>query len=560
MACCCVAAPSTPKVAALLYSANHFIIHYSTPGSLAPLLRLAPLSLQSLTSLKIVLNQASCHIQSSYDHVRKCCSDEYTRSYEYCAEFHHGENGHQTPLPSPDPASHGDGLEATKAMLREWHSAVVHMCPSICSARLTLSFVCDIDPHHEQTLEIAQLATAPLQLLPPLKDCHIRLCKVPNPQLQQLSHDAVMAARRLTMPYSTPPSGPLLMRLPRELRLLILEHTDLVTPWKEVSWGRRDGGYTVQHMGCTDKDGEGFTAWPVIHHGCQFGDCWLNDNNLPSVGCFCRRRHTAFSSRCNCWIPPGASPFLVCRALCADARLVFFSRNRFIIHDDSARAPVDTPSSSNGPYPHARLAASLFLRGTVPASCLGHLRFLELVFPPYRWRSWPQQDDPAVRDWAETAAWLLRGRRLNLPALTVRLVTAEDDNDPGLHRLRMTDAQGEAVLASYEGIMRPLRRWGEGLPGGVDEDGGGGGGLARFYAELTCPLYWTPAMDARRRQPDGYEFERERNRERKEAAERGVMGARYGSLYAGGRREPPASIWRGVYNGILGNEFWSGPY
>lgn len=49
------------EAAALLYSANRFIVHYTNPGSLAPLLSLTPPALSSLRALKIVLNQASCH-------------------------------------------------------------------------------------------------------------------------------------------------------------------------------------------------------------------------------------------------------------------------------------------------------------------------------------------------------------------------------------------------------------------------------------------------------------------------------------------------------------------
>lgn len=49
------------EVVALLYSANRFVVHYMNLGSLEPLLALTAPALSSLTALKIVLNQASCH-------------------------------------------------------------------------------------------------------------------------------------------------------------------------------------------------------------------------------------------------------------------------------------------------------------------------------------------------------------------------------------------------------------------------------------------------------------------------------------------------------------------
>jgi hypothetical protein len=49
------------ETATLLYSANRFVIFYTRPGSLTPLRALSPTTLASLTSLKIVLNESSCH-------------------------------------------------------------------------------------------------------------------------------------------------------------------------------------------------------------------------------------------------------------------------------------------------------------------------------------------------------------------------------------------------------------------------------------------------------------------------------------------------------------------
>jgi hypothetical protein len=76
------------------------------------------------------------------------------------------------------------------------------------------------------------------------------------------------------------------------VRIRILEYTDLVTPQREVTWSRQDKGYVV------------FDRAYQEDHSSQFFDCWLATRGA-SNGCFCRRRHAAFSLECKCWAPPG---------------------------------------------------------------------------------------------------------------------------------------------------------------------------------------------------------------------------------------------------------------
>lgn len=290
-------------------------------------------------------------------------------------------------------------------MMRDWHDAVAFTSSHIDVGRLELFFVCDIDTGNPYALEAARLALAPLILFPRLKDGHVRLCKKPNYLLQQMAQEAVLQAcgraspaRRGTVNRNVPSA---LTNLPPELRSRILEYTDLVTPWKEVTWSRQNHGYQVIHALCfaysPHKD-----CQPDVHGGCQLITC---DPGLgpdlssgPRIGCcFCRVRHSAFSSRCNCWAPP-TDLFLICRTLYRDAQFIFFSRNRFIVHDFHAREPWflpyeqydDDPATPNVAvtntevcYPFGRLAASEFLRDIVPSYYLAYLRFIELVFPPY---------------------------------------------------------------------------------------------------------------------------------------------------------------------------------
>jgi hypothetical protein len=124
--------------------------------------------------------------------------------------------------------------------------------------------------------------------------------------------------------------------------------------------------------------------------------------------------------------------FLTCRALCEDAKYVFYSSNRFVVSDglechnpsepshgwsgSSTRSVPLIPSE----YLAEGFAVSMFLREIVPADCLGHLRFLELVFPPYNHNSWPSDGHPAMQDWHETIDWVKY--KIKAPARTVRLM------------------------------------------------------------------------------------------------------------------------------------------
>jgi len=524
------------ETAALLYSANHFLIYYLGPASLEPLRALNPPSLASLASLKVILNEASCH------EPRECYASAacYSEPSSYCREFH--AHLHRLPVPCPDSRTDGDRLAAAQAMLDEWHSTAAYLSSHIRPGRLSFSLVCDVDPQQEQGVELAKRATVSLHLLPLLETCQIRLCKTPHYGLQEVAHDAARKVCRLAAPYYRPsPTLTTFVTLPRELRLRILEYTDLITPWKEVSWSRQDRGYCLFRTGCVE--GPEYRIAPDIHHGCQFSQCCPDENwsTRSPAGCFCRRRHAAFSTTCKCWAPPGPDLFLICRTLCRDAQLVFFSGNRFVIHDHSCARPVsvalewkqvDPGDASTGAYPYDRLGASLFFRELVPIHCLAYLRFVELVFPPYQHHIWPQEEHPAIKDWRATVDWLQD--KINARGLTLRLIMADPlpEDWEAVDRAFITIPQGNAILAAYRAILRPLK-----LVAAGDD------GLAAFYASLTCPWQWTESVRDRLNQPGGQEEAPDKAQERKRDAQREVMGDRYESLYANGKTEPNWSIW-----------------
>jgi hypothetical protein len=172
-----------------------------------------------------------------------------------------------------------------------------------------------------------------------------------------------------------------------------------------------------------------------------------------------------------------------------DAQFVFFSGNRFIVHDSLALMPWDLPDVQYEPldsaagttryYPYERLLASEFLRDIIPAHCLADLRFLELVFPPYVPHGWPNRERATVSDWCDTVDWIRDN--INAPALTLGLVMADfhGDDVPNL-RGDLTKDQGYEIIKGYSSILhclRPLAR---------------DGGLAGIYIQPAYPWKWNP--------------------------------------------------------------------
>ncbi|KAH6632779.1 hypothetical protein F5144DRAFT_575202 [Chaetomium tenue] len=533
------------ETATLLYSAHRFILHYdhTHPEPLGPLLALTTSSLASLTSLTIILNQASCHHLFEYGIYPNCClqgrkEGPWDGAY-YCKTD--ASHLHRHDLPLLTPSSEGDNsieggdedsLAVAQALQSKWHSAVARLSSSIPSGRLELALVCDIDPRHNRALEIAMAITAPLRLLPPLRDCHIRLSKTPNPQLQQVAQDGVLRACGIALPSSKPSLLSTLTTLPRELRLRILEYTDLIVPSRQVTWSRQDHGYVTSSI-------ESLSSPDYLYRG-QFFHCWYNEGPGPFIGCFCRRRHSSFSFKCKCWAPPGPALFLICRTLYQDAQFVFFSGNRFIIHDYRACPPWEMPCIGGQTreeqriprrdYPNKRLAVSQFLREVIPTHCLAYLRFLEVVFPPYPPSGWPQAGHPAMDDWWATVDWLQD--KVNLPGLTLRLVGARaNEVTPDAYTATITVSEGDTIMKAHMALLPPLTHLGQ-------------NGLARFYANFIYPWLCTEELRVHDYKKDWME---DRNREIKEPAERYVMGDRYEGLYANNKKEPERSSWEYSY-------------
>lgn len=119
----------------------------------------------------------------------------------------------------------------------------------------------------------------------------------------------------------------------------------------------------------------------------------------------------------------------------------------------------------------------------MPASFLGYLSFLEIVFAPFD--QYSPLEDPAFHDWKQTIE-SVKGL-LNLPRLTLRVYIADYEwvTEVTKFRLGMTEEQGRALKMANETILIPLRAW------------GGPQGLRRFLAYIPSPWGWK----LRRRKP-----------------------------------------------------------
>lgn len=186
------------------------------------------------------------------------------------------------------------------------------------------------------------------------------------------------------------------------------------------------------------------------------------------------------------------------------------------------------------PYPYERCAASDFLRNVVPMCALTHLRFLDLIFPPYRACSWPEKQHPAMQDWWAMVDWLRS--KINPPALTLRVVVSELGDAPTPYHRTITNQEGDTLSEAFLQLSESLKALGK-------------DGLARFYTRFPYPWKHTTETKAQHRGYEGWKWLRREEEALKERVERYVMGDRYGSLYANGKQEPEFSDMYRVYCG-----------
>lgn len=369
--------------------------------------------------------------------------------------------------------------------LDEWHSTwKQYIQPhQTTPSRLQLNFICDV-ADSETGLKAAQPFLAASNM--PLAGCSIRLHHRAEPNLRALAEQAVAVATGRghlsgNGSESETAASFRFLNLPTELRHHILGYTDLATPLREVEWTPSHGLYFRYRKAAA------FRGWcPNTTHGMPsvqgrsrpiprdfetpYLACWEECN---FDGCYCRASHAASSSifRCDCWAPP-TSLFLVSRAVRQDALQVFYGLNRFVVAPDSGETWEAVSS------PPCRLPISIFLSELVPKDAFQHLRFLEIVFPPFGHSepcTYCPRHSPEWNDWVKTLEDIKD--RLNIAKLTIRVHFAAWIPLSGTftvtpYRKGMTGTQSQAIQTTYVDIVTPLERL---------------RGLGRFFAHLADP-------------------------------------------------------------------------
>ena len=319
--------------------------------------------------------------------------------------------------------------------MKTWQAFARRLGISVAPKELNLRFICDVAD--ERT---AYEAVGPFLSMPLLASCSIRLGrKTSIPGLQGLASTTALRAVGDFSPHYHHPFR--LLDLPPEVRLRMLEYTDLVTPLRQVEW-HPENGFRVRYFDnlCQDKQGHMKTRCSE----CRWRACSLER----SFGCFCQRHHAAFSSstRCKCWSPP-VDLFLVCKSFLEGSRHIFYSANRFMV----------TPAASiygTNPKKPASLEASTFFLKAVPSTALHFLRWVDLVLQPFDDQHY-NASKIVYKEWLEVIS-LIKGR-LRCANLTLRVYMAalfpitKESWPPTI-----TPEQDSAMIQSYGKLIKPL--------------------------------------------------------------------------------------------------------
>jgi hypothetical protein len=226
-------------------------------------------------------------------------------------------------------------IDDVSNFLPTWAAIITRLSQTSHVADLELNIICNVEDSNAAK-PIVDLLQSPLQI----SNCAIRLHEKPSVTLEELAKQTVL---RVTGQQAVSPTPFRYFDLPAELRLRILEFTDLVSPYHDVQWIDLCG-YHLQ---------DGYRRSKV---SCSYGD-------------FCRN-HGAVFPICVCFQNP-TPLFLVCRAMLQDATKVFYSSNRIVILPNPTFLGPDEAASA--PFLTSKLFNKLDL------SCLVYLRDLEIV-------------------------------------------------------------------------------------------------------------------------------------------------------------------------------------
>ncbi|KAF4549208.1 Hypothetical protein D9617_23g006230 [Elsinoe fawcettii] len=397
-------------------------------------------------------------------------------------------------------------------LLPSWLAAASHLRQHLVPGRLSLSFTCDVDDY-----SFALMIASPLLALPRLNRCWLRLSAGLDPQIAQLAR---RVSRTCTGHGRAQEDQPFRYTdLPKEVQLLVLSFTDLVTPFSEIHW-TPDEHY---HLIMSQRKGTSYSD-AVFSMDEEEYEMWVCHERTEMYGCFCRRHHSAYWEGCRCWSSP-TPLFLVSKDFHSAAVEVFFRSNRFCILPSYSEAFIGDVPVEDPPSP---LPVSTFLQSTVPPMALPHLRQLELVLSaPLRINDVCIAQLPHFLDELTRVVKLLKGT-LHLPRL--KLIVHMPDLSYDSEHIDRRAVVPERVLTIYNRMCETIALKLSALDG-----------LQYFYAFIAEPLKWQirlTAVDIRYADELIEELKITREREMEEV----VMGQGYEASEKG-KQEYVHSAW-----------------
>ncbi|MCJ1385415.1 Endonuclease III-like protein 1 [Xylographa soralifera] len=274
------------------------------------------------------------------------------------------------------------------------------------TTKLNFTLVCDVlEQKH------IGMVTQPFKRLTNLRSCCVCLAVLPDVALGKLAKKMVLGATNRVGHADAFP----FMKLPKELRYQILEHTDLVVRWRDQMWSD-DGLVILDGLDLADNKPSYCCRRCTSSH----------------AFCCCPHLNSSFSESCGCFIFPNAF-FRVSHRFATEAREVFFSQNRFIF---------------TGP-PDGTLS---FLRSQ-PPDMLHLIRKIDFQMSTSNVINWPRPDDGGLRAWRIVVPFLAENLNLSNLSLSIDTGPAHDT----YRNLFELDARRNDIRDFHQAVIEPLQ-------------------------------------------------------------------------------------------------------
>ncbi|KAI0968455.1 hypothetical protein F4678DRAFT_443052 [Xylaria arbuscula] len=313
------------------------------------------------------------------------------------------------------------GPSISPERIAAWKATALHVLSHVNPRSLTLNLVCDTRDSKE-THDVLEPLFA---FSGTLRAFGLRIASTPDTRLISFARKAVA---RIEARFEIPCNQSFrFLNLPTELRLQILKYTDLVSPYNQVEWDSVQGfrvldptrscyksTYADDFLQRSISGDQGSDLYDKKRLALRLFCCKIE---LPyETGDFCKRQCSAYSSICQCWIPP-ASLFLACRTMYEDAICVLYSCNRVVITPPGGR--FDVPLGPK--YTPTRLEVARFITRHTYPRVLQHLRHLEIVFPELDPFCCLELSSPFYLDWRFAIDHLKQYGKLHALRITVHI-------------------------------------------------------------------------------------------------------------------------------------------